>query len=250
MTLPPAFLSRPIAHRGLHDVGAGRAENSVKAVEAALAHGYGIELDVQLSKDGQAMVFHDYDLGRLTGEKGPVAQRTADELGNIPLLHDGDGVPTLSAILELVSGRTPLLIEIKDQDGAMGPNVGALEQATATCLAGYDGLAAVMSFNPHAVAKMAQLAPDRPRGLVTAAYTAEDWPTIPSATRAVLREIPDYERTGSCFISHDSTDLDRARVRDLKEQGASILCWTIKSPEAESSARRIVDNVTFEGYLA
>jgi len=250
MSLPPNFFLRPITHRGLHDLKAGRAENSVKSFEAAIEHGYGIELDLQLSKDGIAMVFHDYELSRLTAETGPVAQRTAAELAKIPLSNDGGGIPTLSQVLKLVDGQVPLLIEIKDQDGIMGPNVGPLEETTAATLANYDGDVAVMSFNPFSVAAMQGHSPNIPRGLVTSAYTAEDWPTIPATRRDALRGIPDFDRVGASFISHEAEDLDRPRVADLKTQGASILCWTIRSTEDETHARRIVDNVTFEGYLA
>jgi len=250
MTLRASFIDRPIAHRGLHDVAANCAENSTKAFAAAIAGNYGIELDVQLSQDGQAIVFHDYDLGRLTDQAGAVAQRTAQELSRIPLKHDGDPIPTLQDVLAQVAGRVPLLIEIKDQDGALGPNIGALEMATARALKGYAGDHAVMSFNPHSVAKMAELLPHVPRGIVTSAYTADDWPTIPQATRDRLRDIPDFDATGSCFISHEADDLDRPRVAELKEGGATILCWTIKSAQQEAAARRVVHNVTFEQYLA
>ncbi len=142
----------------------------------------------------------------------------------------------------------PLLIEIKDQDGALGPDVGLLEAATARDLHEYRGPVAVMSFNPHSVARMAELAPQMPRGLITCGFDAEDWPDVPAATRDALRAIPDYERTGASFISHDATDLARPRVAELAAQGAQILCWTIRSPQAEAEARRIAENVTFEGY--
>lgn len=248
--LPEVFLRRPLAHRGLHDKSAGRAENSPKAFAAAIDAGYGIELDLQISSDGVAMVFHDYDLGRLTTSKGAVAQQTAAQLGAIPLLHDGDGIPTLSEVLELVAGRVPLLIEIKDQDGQMGPNIGSLGQAAAYCLRGYSGPFAVMSFNPHATAEMAQLLPDAPRGIVTDPYTAEDWPLLPKATRETLREIPDYTRTEACFVSHNVADLGCARIAQLKAEGATILCWTVKSATVEAKAREVADNITFEQYLA
>jgi len=132
----------------------------------------------------------------------------------------------------------------------MGPNVGALEAATARALSGYKGAFAVMSFNPHSVAAMAELLPDAPRGIVTSAYTAEDWPTVPAATRDILRDIPDFDRTGSSFISHEAADLDRPRVAELKAAGATILCWTIKSAAEEAKARKVVHNITFEQYLA
>jgi glycerophosphoryl diester phosphodiesterase len=248
--LPDAFLKAPIAHRALHDMAAGRPENSPAAIEAACVAGYGIEIDLQLSSDGVAMVFHDYDLKRLTTESGPVRQRSAAELGQITLKGGTETIPTLAQVLAQVAGRVPLLIEIKDQDGAMGGSVGALEAATARTLEGYDGPVAVMSFNPHSMIAMAGLAPDIPRGLTTCDYTAEDWPLLPAGTRARLRDIPDYDPAKACFISHQASDLGAARVADLKARGAAILCWTIRSAAAEQEARRIAQNVTFEGYAA
>ncbi|MDW4500161.1 glycerophosphodiester phosphodiesterase family protein [Sulfitobacter sp. D35] len=246
--LPEAFLRLPVAHRALHDVRDGRPENSRAAVRAAIAAGYGIEIDVQLSADGQAMVFHDYALDRLANGAGPVRSLDAAALGDIALKGGDEGIPTLSEILGLVAGEVPLVIEIKDQDGAMGPDVGPLERDVAQAIAGYDGPLAVMSFNPHSVALLAELAPDVPRGLVTSAYRPEDWP-LPEATCDRLREIPDYDCVGACFISHERGDLGRARVTELKEAGAAVLCWTVRSPAEEAQARRVAANVTFEGYL-
>jgi len=250
MILPAAFLTRPIAHRAYHDKTQGRPENSRAAIRAAVDAGYGIEIDLQLSADGQAMVIHDYDLRRLTGQRGAVALRTAAELGTIPLLHGDEGIPTLCEVLDIIAGRVALLIEIKDQDGKMGPNVGPLEQATADALQSYTGPVAIMSFNPHSIIEMASLAPDLPRGLTTSAYKPLSWAPLPAAVCARLRGIPDYDRTTSCFISHEAFDLDRPRVAHLKSAGAAVLCWTIRSAEAEAAARRIAQNITFEGYPA
>jgi glycerophosphoryl diester phosphodiesterase len=248
--LPPAFLRLPIAHRALHDRRQRRPENSRAAVAAAVAAGYGIEIDVQLSADGQAMVFHDEDLDRLTPETGPLAARSAAALSQIAL-HDADEtIPTLAEILALVAGRTPLLIEIKDQTGAMSPTDGRLEAATVAALRDYAGPAALMSFNPHAVETCARLAPALPRGLTTSAYDPADWHPLPAATCERLRDIPDAARTGASFISHEARDLARPRVADLAAQGLAILCWTIRSPDQESAARRIAQNITFEGYAA
>jgi len=247
--LPPEFLNQPIAHRALHDKAAGRPENSRAAILAAIEHGYGIEIDLQLSADAQAMVFHDYDLARLTGHSGTVRQLASQDLGGITLSGGADGIPGFVEVLQLVDGRVPLLIELKDQDGAMGPNVGPLEQAAASALEGYAGPAAVMSFNPHSVAMLAKLAPNVPRGLTTAAFDPASWP-LDADTCAHLRQIPDYDRVGATFISHDSNDLTSGRVAELKSLGANILCWTIKSPKAEAEARKVAQNVTFEGYLA
>lgn len=248
--LPDGFLRRPVAHRALHDIRQGRPENSRAAVRAALAAGYGIEIDLQLTADGQAMVFHDYDLSRLTGRAGPLRGLSADRAAAISLLHgDGEGIPRLDEILALVAAQVPLLIELKDQDGAMGPDVGPLEAAAARDLVGYAGPVAVMSFNPHSVAEMARIAPDLPRGLVTSAYDPADWP-LPRATCDRLREIPDFDRTGAAFISHEAGDLARPRVQSLRAAGVPVLCWTIRSAQAEAEARKLADNITFEGYAA
>ncbi len=247
--LPDSFLRVPIAHRALHDRTAGRVENSPAAIKAAAKAGYGLEVDLQLSKDGVAMVFHDGDLDRLTGEIGPVSHRTAGELGRIGLTGSTDTIPTLAQVLVMIGGRVPLLIEIKDQSGVMGPTDARLEAATARALQGYAGDVAVMSFNPASVAHMARLAPHVPRGITTSAYDPDDWAPMPPEMCAHLRRVPDYDATGSSFISHEAPDLGRDRVAELKALGAKVLCWTIRSPNAEALARQIADNVTFEGYL-
>ncbi len=246
--LPRAFLDRPIAHRALHDRAAGRIENGPRAIRAAVEAGYGIEIDLQLSADGVPVVFHDDDLSRLTDEEGPVGARTAAELAGIPL--HGERIPRLAEALDLVGGRVPLLIEIKDQDGMMGPRVGALETAVAQALRDYDGPVAVMSFNPHSMIALRDLAPLVPRGLTTCGFEPGPWAPLPEAVRERLRGIPDYDEAGASFISHEARDLTRPRVAELKAAGARILCWTIRSPEAEREARRLAENVTFEGYLA
>src|SRR5690554_1039793 len=114
VALPEAFLARPLAHRGLH--GPGVPENSLAALRAAIAAGYGVELDLQPSSDGVAMVFHDAALDRMTGRKGRVDGLTAKELGTLRLAGTGETIPTLRAFLDEVAGRVPVLVEIKSQD--------------------------------------------------------------------------------------------------------------------------------------
>jgi glycerophosphoryl diester phosphodiesterase len=250
MMIPKAFLQAPITHRTLHDVAKGRPENSLAGARAAIDHGYGMEIDLQMSKDGVPMVFHDYSLERLTHEMGAVTQHTAKELGAIQLKGGNEAIPTLEEFLKLVDGRVPLLVEIKDQDGALGPNVGTLEQAACAILNEYDGASALMSFNPHAIAKCAEFAPDIPRGLVTGAFLAKNWLFVPEGRRMELAGIPDYDRVGACFISHHVMHLEDAVVTYRKQQGAAILCWTVRTAMIEEVAREVADNITFEGYLA
>ena len=211
-TLPEAFLRVPIAHRALHDVSDGRPENSRAAIRAAIDHGYGIEVDLQLSRDGQAIVFHDYDMGRLTG-------------------------------------RVPMLIELKDQHGQMGETDGRLERAVAAALEGYAGDVALMSFNPRSVVQLKTLCPDVARGIVTCGYPEEDWPLLRAEMRAHLATVPDYDEAGASFISHEVIDLGAPRVAELKAAGAHVLCWTVRSPAQEAEARRVAENITFERYL-
>ncbi|KEO52645.1 glycerophosphodiester phosphodiesterase family protein [Thioclava pacifica] len=250
MSLHPDFLRLPIAHRALHDLALGRPENSRAAIRAAMAAGYGIEIDLQISSDGVPMVFHDYKLDRLTGETGLVRERSAAELGAIQLKGGDEGIPTLAEVLKIVGGQVPMLIELKDQDGALGLNVGPLEEATAHLLRDYKGPVAVMSFNPHAVDAFARLAPGVPVGLTTSAYEQNDWAFLPVARGDELRPIPDFERIGAAFISHEAKDLTAARVAELKGLGVPVLCWTIRSVDEEALARQVADNVTFEGYLS
>jgi glycerophosphoryl diester phosphodiesterase len=248
--LPKSFLARPLAHRAYHDKAHGRVENSLSAVKSAIEHGYGIEIDVQLASDGVAMVFHDYDLRRLTIEQGPLAQRSSAQLAQIPLMGDSTMIPTLAQVMDLVAGRVPVLIELKDQDGGLGPNTGPMGKAVAQVLEPYKGPVAVMSFNPHAMAEMGRLLPDVPRGLTTGLFNPTDWPTIAQPTLERLSQIPDYSHVGASFISHYHQELDHPRVSELNTQGAAILCWTIRSTEEATAAREYADNITFEGYAA
>lgn len=249
MTDLAPFFEVPLAHRALHDVEDGRPENSRAAIQAAIVAGYGIEVDVQLSADDTAMVFHDYGLDRLTDVEGAVRLLRSDALSEIVLKGGAECIPSLPEVLDLIAGQVPLVVELKDQDGGMGRNVGALEHAVAEALRGYAGPVAVMSFNPHAVAEMATLLPNVPRGIVTSAYRYEDWP-LPKATCDRLRGIPDYEAVGASFISHEVNDLAAPRVAALKAVGAKVCCWTVRSQAEEKTARQVADNITFEGYAA
>lgn len=249
-TLPEPFLRLPLAHRGLHDRAAGVIENSRAAFAAAIGAGYGIELDVQRSGDGEAMVFHDHEMPRLTDRPGLVHDYDAASLARIPLLHaaDGETIPTLAEVLDLVAGRAPLLIEVKDQDGALGPDVGPLEARVAALLAGYTGPVAVMSFNPHSVDAIGRDLPTVPRGLTSCDYDDPDL-SVPDYRRAELfANLANLAVTGAAFISHDRHDLASPLVANLKAQRLPILAWTIRTPEQEAEAREVADNITFEGY--
>lgn len=243
--LEPSFLRAPLAHRGLHQISEGRPENSRGSIQAAINAGYGVEIDLQASRENVPMLFHDPSLKRLTGRRGAVKDFSSKELQDIPLKHSHETIPTFAEILQLVDGKVPLLIEIKDQSGNLGPLNGALEMAVCAQISNYRGQVAFMSFNPHSIEKCAHLCPQIARGLVTGPF--RNFHT-PYQRRKELRQIPDYDRLGCSFISHSKRDLARPVVTSIRRKGGNILCWTIKSPKEEAKACPHVDNMTFEKY--
>lgn len=247
MALDPRFLDRPLAHRGLHDAARGLPENSRAAIGAAIQAGYGIEIDLQLSADGCAMVFHDNSLERLTGASGALRHRPARELAVLRLAGGNEGIPGFAEILALVGGQVPLLVEIKDQGGT---GARRLEQAAAEAVAGYSGPLAFMSFDPLSMIALGAIAPHLARGLITCDFSPERWPGVPAEVLARLARIEDLEAAGASFISHHWRALGMPRVAEIKAMGLPVLCWTIRSAAEEQEARRIADNVTFEGYAA
>lgn len=244
--IPAGFLSRPIAHRGLHSPGV--PENSMAAFRDAIAAGYAIEMDIQPASDGTPLVFHDDELFRLTGTSGPIAEVSVAEAAALRLLETEEGVPTLADVLAFVGGRVPLLIEVKDSDGALGPDVGTLPIRVAETLEGYAGEVAVMSFNPHSVAAVSRAAPGLPVGIVSCSFAADDWRGVPPDRLAALARIEDFDRVGASFVSHDRRDLGNPAVAALKDRGVPVLCWTVRSAEQERAARQVADNITFEAY--
>ena len=225
------------AHRGLHL--AGVPENSLAAFRAAMARGMGIECDVQLSSDARAMVFHDFDLDRLTAESGAVALRTAEELAGIGLTGADEQIPTLRQMLDLVAGKAPLLIEIKSRRGSFAPSE-QLCRAVAQDLQGYEGPHAIMSFDPRVVRWFADHAPDCTRGLV---MTEEhDRGLVGSLRRHLF-----LWRARPQFMAYDVRDLPSAFAASQRARGLPVLTWTVRSPELRERAALHADAPIAEG---
>ena len=223
------------AHRGLH--GPGVPENSPAAFAAAIARGLGIECDIQRSSDGQAMVFHDWELDRLTGENGPVARRSAEQLGGIALSAGTDTIPTLRQVLFQVSGRVPLLIEIKSRRTLRIP---ALCLAVRRVLEGYQGAYGVMSFDPRVAKWFRQRSPNTPRGLVV---TEENDKTYAGTLRrhlALWHAQPD-------FLAYDIRDLPSDFAEAQRARGLALASWTVRSPDLRERARLYADAPIAEG---
>ena len=138
------LVARPIAHRGLHTKSKGIIENTAGAFEAAIKGNYAIECDVQLTADGEAIVFHDDDLDRLTEAKGPVKALTTQALQKVKLKATSDRMQTLAELLEQVDGRATLVIELK----SLWDGNDALAKRALQVLESYDGPYCLMSFDP------------------------------------------------------------------------------------------------------
>ena len=213
------------AHRGLH--GEGLVENSPSAFAAAIERGLGIECDVQRSRDGEAMVFHDWDLDRLSSEHGPVKVRDAAELGQIALGATGDTIPTLADLLSQIGGKVPLLIEIKSKrEVRFAPLCFAVRRA----LEGYRGPVAVMSFDPRAVRWFARHAPHIVRGLVV---TEEGRRTLSGRLR---RHLSLWQARAE-FLAYDIRDLPSRFALAQRARGLPLLTWSVRSPDLAERAR-------------
>ena len=162
MSGPDWLTAQPVAHRGLHDNGAGVVENTASAFAAAITGGFAIETDLQISSDGEAMVHHDFALGRLTLGSRQLAAMTAAGLKEVPFKATADRMMTLTELCGFVAGRTPMLIELKSRfDGDM-----RLVRRAAEVLKTYTGPFALMSFDPEPIAALRTLAPAFTRGIV------------------------------------------------------------------------------------
>jgi len=237
--------ARPIAHRGLHD-GASAIENTVSAFQAAIDGGFAIETDVQITSDGEAMVHHDFALGRLTLGSRQLAAMTAAGLKEVPFKGTSDRMMTLGELREFVNGRVPLVIELKSRfDGDL-----RLVKRAAQIVRGYSGRAALMSFDPAPIAALREMAPDVPRGIVAERhYDHSEWRDLTPAQKRSLAFLMHLPRTRPHFVAY--------HVKDLPSPGPWIarhilrlplLTWTVRSEDDRQSARTQADQMIFEGF--
>jgi glycerophosphoryl diester phosphodiesterase len=236
----------PIAHRGLHDTAAGIAENSLSAFRAAITAGYAIELDLQMSRDGEAIVFHDETLERMTDAEGKVSDRDARSLSAIGLRRSTDTIPTLATALALVAGKVPLLVEIKD----FSRRVGALEARAAELLRGYAGPVAVQSFNPLSLRWFRHNAPIIPRGLLSGDYRAPVPFRLTRRMRFTLRHLLTAPVIRPQFIAYDVHALPALAPRIARALGLPLIAWTVASEQEWRIGARYADNIIFEGFRA
>ena len=247
MTAPDWLTARPIAHRGLHDAGSGVIENTASAAAAAVQAGYAIEVDLQPSADGEAMVFHDHTLDRLTEANGPVRNFTAAALKQIAFKSTSDRMITLGELVDLVSGRTTLVLELKSRfDGDA-----AVVLRAAAVLATYPGPVAVMSFDPFLVATLRRRIPNPARGLVVQSQgnqTSRE-ASRSGATQGRMALILQAAQARPHFVAYQLQDIATAPPLIARHVlGLSLLTWTVRSERERIEALRHADQVIFEGF--
>jgi len=247
------LVARPIAHRGLHDAARGVVENSRAAARAACDRGYAIECDVQLSADGEAFVFHDDTLERLTATVGDFGAASARELKETALRGSSETIPTLAEFLQVVAARTPLVIELKSRfDGDV-----RVARRAAEILANYRGKFVVECFDPDPIAFLRAEGrglgmADAPLGMVAqAAYDAEEWPAVSAERRGELASWTHFSRTRPQFVSFEIDDLPHPAASILRAGlGAPVTAWTVRSPADAKAAAPWIDQIVFEGFAA
>jgi glycerophosphoryl diester phosphodiesterase len=247
MPLDTAFL-KPIAHRGLHDPTRGRIENSTAAFEAALAHGYGIECDLRPAACGTPIVFHDDTLSRLVDSQDALRALDAATLKRLRYRGDASPIVEFAALLELVAGREPLLVEIKSEWDAPDPR---FLQAIAALSTAYRGPLALMSFDPAVMTAIRELAPGVPRGIVSGLYEGHGWwrDKLDDRRAFALSHFLESRPAAPDFYAYDVKALPTPVTRFVREVlGLPLFTWTVRTPEQRRIAERWADAPIFEGY--
>jgi glycerophosphoryl diester phosphodiesterase len=231
-----------VAHRGLWSRG-GPPENSLGAFQAACARGFGIELDVQLSADGEAMVFHDEMLERMTGAKGRLADRTAAELSELRLKDTDERIPTLLEALTEVGRRALVQIELKTPYGAVGP----LEQRVHELIIDHAGPVAVIGFNPYSHAWFAERFPGVLRGLDSHAYATA--PHLAEEQRRAFARLEHVEIARPHYLALGLDMLPGEAAARRRAEGLPVVAWTVRTPDQRAALDGCCDNFIFEGFI-
>lgn len=243
-----AVFARPIAHRGYHNTDDGIIENTPSAIQQAVDRNFSIEVDVQETADGEALVFHDYTLDRLTEGTGRVIEQQACDLLGTHMKTGTDRLWLLRDLFDLVDGKVPLVIEIKSllrRDAQ-----GAFVRHVADQVADYKGPACIKSFDPDMLSIARTHRPHVLRGIVAdGAEPGPEYARFSRVDRFILRHILHAPRTRPHFISYGVRDLPRAGPGFLRSVfKVPLMCWTVRTREQRETAQRHADQIVFEGF--
>ena len=249
--LAPRMMSKPdmsavegtyFAHRGYFDNNSSAPENSLASFELAVEKGFGIELDIQLSSDGVAMVFHDADLERVCGVEGKIWDYTAEELSQMKLMGSEETIPTFEQALAVIDGRAPLLVEYKMD-----------RVDTAVCAAGqalldeYDGDYVIQAFDPRALMWYKKNAPQVARGQLAKQYWEEE-EYKGEALYVVLGNLLTNVATRPDFVSYEFSDKNNRAFKLYDLLGGKTACWTLRSEEDYAQVKGKFDMYIFDSF--
>jgi glycerophosphoryl diester phosphodiesterase len=247
MRAPDWLTARPVAHRGLHDRARGIVENMPSAFQAAIAGNFAIEMDVQLTADGEAIVHHDDALGRLNAGDEKLATLTAKQLKQVAFHDTADRMITLGELCELTAGRVPLVVEIKSHfDGEL-----KLVRRVVEVLNAYSGPAVAMSFDPEHVLALRKLAPTIVRGIVAQrTYDDDYWTKASAAQRHEMTALRHGFRTQPHFVAYWVNELPAPApwiARNIFR--LPLLTWTVRTQDQCLRATQYADQMIFEGFV-
>ncbi len=239
------LVHRPIAHRGLHNEKQGLVENCESSFAAAINHEFSIETDIQLTQDGEAVVFHDDDVARVLDGQGKVKDLTLRQLKAMRYKQGKDRIQTLSELLEQVDGQSTVVIEIK----SLWDDDTTLTDRAVKVLSQYHGPFALMSFDPDLIARVAATADQMVRGITADRVIDAYYNPLPVAKRVAMREMWHTPESRPHFVSFDFHQLPFAPITEIKAAGHPILSWTIENEADAAQARRYADQITFENFI-
>ncbi|WP_439530980.1 glycerophosphodiester phosphodiesterase family protein [Pannonibacter sp.] len=250
MTDTSWIVARPIAHRGFHTAAAGIIENSPTAIAEAISRNYAIEVDLQETADGRAIVFHDDDLDRLADASGPVIARPAEELVAIRMKSGTDRLWLFEELLEQVAGRVTLVVEVKSLNKADAQ--AAFVRRICDIVRSYKGPLVLKSFDPDMLSVMRAHAPEIPRGIVADRTPNQgEYRQLTRMDRFIMRHLLHVPRTRPHFISYHYKDLPMAGPSLLRKVfGLPIMAWTLRNPADTAQALAHADQIIFEGFEA
>jgi len=230
----------PIAHRGFYDDAAGAPENSLSAFRRAITHSIPFEFDVQYAADGCPVVWHDATVRLPDGIVARVAERTSSELTKMRL-GNTDFVPTLAQVLELVNGKVPIVIDVRRWNFDRHAN---FERAIAAQLQHYRGPAALQSFDPLAVFRLARLTSGFPVGQTSGELRSANRLLAP-----IGRAMPTNIVTCPDFITYEITRLPSLWTDIWRRRGLPLLAFPVNNEKDEERAQQVADNFFFGDYI-
>lgn len=229
-----------IAHRGLHSKELNILENTLEAFKRAMDNNYAIELDVQITKDNKVVVFHDYNLERMTEKNIYVKDITLNELKKITLKGSFSTVPTLEEVLSLINGKVPLLIEIKNEG-----KVSILEEKLIEILSNYNGEFMLESFNPFVVSYFKENTNFLCGILVCKIYDSIKGKIVGMLFNILL--LLNILKTD--FIAYKYKDLDESVVKKIVKRNIPLYVWTIDNDNDLDSANKFSQGIIFENVM-